>query len=69
MKTQLPDSLEKYRSEITCPHCGYKKFEMMPTDVCVIRYICENCKSTLHPKDGDCCVFCTYGSKVCPSMQ
>lgn len=69
MKTHLDDSLEQYLSEITCPQCGHKKTEIMPTDVCVIRYNCENCNTTLHPKDGDCCVFCSYGNKVCPSMQ
>ncbi len=56
-------------SEITCPKCGHKKMEKMPTDVCVITYICEKCKTQLHPKDGDCCVFCTYGTNKCPSKE
>lgn len=57
------------KSEITCPSCGYKKTETMPTDVCVIKYNCEKCNAELRPKDGDCCVFCSYGSHKCPSMQ
>jgi hypothetical protein len=57
------------QSEITCPNCGHKKTEQLPTDVCVIKYTCENCKTELHPKQGDCCVFCTYGTHKCPSMQ
>ena len=56
-------------SEITCPHCGHKKMETLPTDVCVIKYNCEKCGTLLIPKNGDCCVFCTYGSHKCPSKQ
>ena len=56
-------------SEITCPKCGHKKMEQLPTEVCLVSYTCENCKEVMHPKDGDCCVFCTYGSHKCPSKQ
>ncbi len=56
-------------SEITCPKCGHKKTEKLPTEVCLVSYTCENCKEILHPKDGDCCLFCTYGSHKCPSKQ
>ena len=56
-------------SEITCPKCGHKKVETLPTDVCVIRYTCENCKAELTPKVGDCCVYCTYGTHKCQSKQ
>lgn len=57
------------KSEITCPECGYKKMELMPTDVCLLKYTCEKCNTELHPREGDCCVFCTYGTHKCPSMQ
>ena len=57
------------RSEITCPKCGHKKTETMPTDICLIKYTCENCKTDLLAKEGDCCVFCSYGSARCPSKQ
>lgn len=56
-------------SEITCPYCGHKKVESLPTEVCQIKYNCENCKKTILPKDGDCCVYCSYGTHKCPSMQ
>lgn len=56
-------------TEIICPHCDHKKFEILPGDVCVIKYTCENCKKELTPKAGDCCVYCTYGSHKCPSKQ
>ncbi|CCG53594.1 Protein of unknown function [Flavobacterium indicum GPTSA100-9 = DSM 17447] len=62
MKTQLI-------SIITCPECRHKKDEIMPTDACQFFYECENCKKILRPLDGDCCVFCSYGSVDCPSIQ
>lgn len=57
------------KSEITCPECGHKKMEVMPTDVCLLKYTCEKCTTVLHPREGDCCVFCTYGTHKCPSIQ
>jgi hypothetical protein len=56
-------------SEITCPECGHTKTEVLPTDVCTIVYTCENCHTELTPKEGDCCVYCTYGTHKCPSKQ
>jgi hypothetical protein len=71
LTTDLPgDSASlSIKSEITCPSCGYKKMENMPTDVCLLKYSCEKCNATLFPREGDCCVFCTYGSHKCPSKQ
>jgi len=57
------------QSTITCPHCGHKKIETMPTDACQFFYDCENCKQVIKPKQGDCCVYCSYGNVKCPSMQ
>lgn len=56
-------------STITCPHCGISKTEPMPTDSCQFFYECENCHVILKPKPGDCCVYCSYGTVKCPSMQ
>lgn len=56
-------------SEITCPLCGRQKVEVLPTRYCVLRYTCESCKTVLTPKEGDCCVFCSYGTHKCPSKQ
>ncbi|MBZ9731687.1 hypothetical protein LB467_18545 [Salegentibacter sp. JZCK2] len=56
-------------SEIICPECGHKKVEEMPTESCQFFYQCENCKSVLRPIEGDCCVYCSYGSVSCPSIQ
>jgi hypothetical protein len=56
-------------STITCPNCGYKKQELLPTDICLLKYTCEKCHTVLQPKNGDCCVFCSYGNHKCPSKQ
>jgi hypothetical protein len=56
-------------STITCPQCGYQKVEEMPTDACQYFYECENCHQVLKPKAGDCCVYCSYGTVKCPSIQ
>lgn len=55
--------------EITCPYCGFKKIETLPTEVCQIKYTCENCKKELTPEGDDCCVFCTHSTHKCPSKQ
>lgn len=57
------------KSVIKCPKCGHEAEEQMPTDQCVFFYSCKNCKVTLRPQKGDCCVFCSYGSVKCPSKQ
>lgn len=56
-------------SEITCPKCNFTKEEVLPTDVCVIKYTCKNCKYEMTPIKGDCCVYCSYGTHKCPSKQ
>ena len=56
-------------SVLTCPQCGHKKAETMPTNACQFFYECENCKTILKPQKGDCCVFCSYGSVACPPIQ
>lgn len=54
---------------LACPHCGFAKREMMPSDACQFFYKCANCNTLLHPLPGDCCVFCSYGSIPCPPMH
>lgn len=56
-------------SVVTCPHCGGTKRETMPTDACQFFYECSLCKTLLRPRQGDCCVFCSYGSVKCPPIQ
>ena len=57
------------QSIITCPECGQRTTETMPTDACVFFYDCPACHARLKPKQGDCCVFCSYGSVPCPPIQ
>jgi len=56
-------------SELTCPHCGHHEMLTMPTDACMFFHECAACHTIVRPKAGDCCVFCSYGSVVCPPMQ
>jgi hypothetical protein len=56
-------------SELTCPRCGFKAVETMPTDACVYFYDCKGCGAVLKPKAGDCCVFCSWGDTPCPPVQ
>ena len=62
------DSIE-LRSSISCPQCGHAREETMPTNACVFFYMCEGCGKRLKPKPGDCCVFCSYGTVKCPTIQ
>jgi hypothetical protein len=57
------------QSVITCPKCGQHAEETMPTNACLFFYECSRCGVMLKPKPGDCCVFCSYGSVPCPSVQ
>ncbi|HEV8553683.1 MAG TPA: GDCCVxC domain-containing (seleno)protein [Casimicrobiaceae bacterium] len=56
-------------SVLTCPECGFTRQETMPVDACQFFYECAGCKTLLRPRPGDCCVFCSYGSKSCLSSQ
>jgi hypothetical protein len=56
-------------STITCPHCGFQKEETMPLDACQYFYTCTYCRKLLKPQQGDCCVYCSYGTVKCPPIQ
>lgn len=58
-----------FKSTLTCLVCHHQKQEDMPVDACQFFYQCENCRNVIKPKEGDCCVYCSYGSAKCPSMQ
>jgi hypothetical protein len=59
----------KMVSTLTCPVCGRRASETMATESCQYFYECIGCKTLLKPKAGDCCVFCSYGDRPCPSIQ
>jgi hypothetical protein len=56
-------------STITCPECGHQKEEQMPENACQFFYECAHCRTVLKPAAGDCCVYCSYGTNACPSIQ
>ncbi|RKZ79576.1 MAG: hypothetical protein DRQ35_03990 [Gammaproteobacteria bacterium] len=56
-------------SELSCPECGHKETLTMPTDACQWFFECPSCHTLLKPIQGDCCVFCSYGSVPCPPIQ
>ncbi|HGG06241.1 MAG TPA: hypothetical protein ENK28_12350 [Aliiroseovarius sp.] len=57
------------KSTITCPHCRERKAETMPAGVQQWFYECSGCGMIFRPLEGDCCVFCSYGTQPCPSVQ
>ncbi len=69
-KVKTSEKIEmEHKSTITCPECSSKTEETMPTDSCIFFYECRNCEKLLKPKQGDCCVFCSYGSEQCPPKR
>lgn len=64
--TESPPALE---STIACPECAATATEIMPTNACMFFYRCEGCGTVLKPLEGDCCVFCSYGTVPCPPRQ
>lgn len=68
-KDTVSIATDSLHSEITCPKCGFKKVELLPTDYCLLNYKCSACLYNIEPKESDCCVFCSYGDKKCPSKQ
>ena len=57
------------KSTITCPECEVKSTEKMPQNACQFFWQCPDCKTTIRPKSGDCCVYCSYGDVQCPPKQ
>ena len=57
------------KANLTCPHCGFEHQSEMPIDACQFFYECVQCNTVLRPKEGDCCVFCSYADTRCPMKQ
>ena len=43
------------KSIITCPYCGHKEIEIIPTDSCQFFYECKKCHKILKPEEGLLC--------------
>ena len=61
--------MPELQSTITCPRCGARSTDTMPTNACIYFYDCAACGALLKPLLGDCCVFCSYGNVKCPPVQ
>jgi hypothetical protein len=57
------------QTTLTCPSCGARSDELMSTGECVHFYTCKGCAKVLKPIFGDCCVFCSYATVMCPTEQ
>jgi hypothetical protein len=68
-KEKMKNTQVLLQSTLTCPACSHSKEEIMPTNACQFFYECENCKTVLKPKKGDCCVYCSYATVPCPPIQ
>ena len=69
VRTLFRNSKPILKSIISCPYCGLKKKERMAINACQFYYECGNCKQLIRAKQGDCCVFCSYGTVKCPPKQ
>lgn len=56
-------------SVLTCPECAHAERLAMPSNACVFFHECASCHALLRPSEGDCCIFCSFGSVRCPPMQ
>jgi len=65
----MPNPMIELFANLTCPECGYVKHEQMPDNYWVTIYRCASCGASLHPKPGDCCVYCSFSDQHCPSRQ
>ena len=59
----------EHESCVTGPACGAERLEPMPAFSCLLAYTCPACGAVLRPAEGDCCIFCTFGSVPCPPIQ
>lgn len=57
------------KSDVSCPECGKNTTVTMPDGACVYFWECPECGSVVKPREGDCCVFCSYGTVACPPVQ
>jgi hypothetical protein len=58
--------METVQATLTCPKCGSKETAEIPNSACTPFYKCKSCGELIKSKEGECCVFCSYGDKNCP---
>jgi hypothetical protein len=52
---------------LICPVCLAASAVAIPTQACLFFFDCPTCHTLVQPKAGDCCVFCSYGDRPCPT--
>lgn len=55
-------------ARIACPLCRKVTEAAIPEGACQFFWDCPACGGVLRPKPGDCCVFCSYADRRCPSV-
>lgn len=60
---------ENLTAVITCPECGEATEEPIPEGACLFFWKCPACSTVLRPEAGDCCVFCSFGDRRCPTAE
>ena len=50
---------------LTCPKCGAKQEEKIPTSSCVPSYTCRACQQVIKSEGDNCCVFCNFSDHSC----
>ena len=63
---RLARSLERMKDKVRA--CGASSEEAMPVDARIYYYECKGSRALLRPYEGDCCVFCSFGSVKCPPV-
>jgi hypothetical protein len=63
MASELLDAI------ITCPACGYQQIVTMEAFAQRTLWPCPACGSTLRPRPGEHCIYCSFASLPCPSVQ
>ena len=58
-----------YTSAITCPKCGTRHPLTMPSEHALRVFLCSVCLTWLAPKQGDHCLFESYGTGPCAATQ
>ena len=54
---------------LKCPHCKVEQRATMSPTGKKMAQDCRFCNQTMIAKEGDCCVFCSYGLIKCPATQ
>lgn len=56
-------------ARITCPLCRVEFEAEIPERARQLFWHCPACEGVIVPKSGDCCVFCSYADRRCPSAD